>query len=53
MSHQSSARSRRRSVSKRWCPVCGLRSIHAETCDCCDQEWIVCHACGVALTRVA
>jgi hypothetical protein len=53
MSHQNTARRSRIAATRRECPACGLRSVEHETCLCCDQEWIVCHGCALALTRVA
>lgn len=52
MRSQSTPRGSTIAATKRTCPVCDLRTIVVETCTCCDQEWMVCHECGLALSRV-
>jgi hypothetical protein len=53
MPRQSTPRHTTIAAKRRTCPVCDLPSVVVETCSCCAQEWMVCHECGLALTRVA
>lgn len=53
MSRQNSPRGSTIASTKRLCPVCMLPSVVHEKCNCCAQQWYVCHGCGLALTRVA
>jgi hypothetical protein len=36
----------------RHCPVCWSDFVGVAICDCCSEAWIVCVACGSALTRL-